>query len=105
MHFAADQWRDIAGMSDEEVSSLIRSDSIDILVDLTGHTSMNRLMVFARKPSPVQVSWCGYPATTGLSSIDYKIVDHYTDPPGMSEHVFTEKLIHMTSCERILLTN
>ena len=89
------QWRNIAGMPDQEVADLIRSDGIDILVDLAGHTAHNRLLVFARKPAPVQVTWIGYPATTGLSSVDYKIVDSQTDPPGLTEQFYTEKLIRM----------
>jgi protein O-GlcNAc transferase len=91
----ADQWRDITGMHDDKLAELIRKNDIDILVDLAGHTAHNRLLLFARKPSPVQVSWIGYPATTGLSSMDYKIVDSYTDPPGMTERFYTEKLIRM----------
>ncbi len=91
----ADLWRDIASMSDEEVSEVIREDEIDILFDLAGHTAHNRMLLFARKPAPVQVSWIGYPATTGLSTMDYKIVDNYTDPPGMTERFYTEKLIRM----------
>ncbi len=92
----ADQWRDIAGMPDEKAAELIRKEGIDILVDLAGHTAHNRLLLFARKPAPVQASWIGYPATTGLSSIDYKIVDKYTDPPGLTEEFYTEKLIRLT---------
>ena len=91
----ADQWRNIVGMSDEMVSEQIRSDKIDILIDLAGHTGGNRMLLFARKPAPVQVSWMGYPATTGLSTMDYKIVDSYTDPPGMTEQFYTENLIRM----------
>jgi len=91
----ADQWHNIAGMSDEKVAEQIRKDQIDILVDLTGHTARNRLLLFARKPAPVQVSWIGYPATTGLPTIDYKIVDQQTDPPGTTEQFYTEKLFRM----------
>ena len=83
------------GMSDEEVAELIRKDKIDILVDFAGHTANNRILLFARKPAPIQVSWIGYLATTGLSTIDYKIVDSYTDPPGKTEQFYTEKLIRL----------
>jgi protein O-GlcNAc transferase len=82
-------------MSDEQVTELIRKDEIDILVDLAGHTASNRILVFARKPAPIQINWIGYPPTTGLSTIDYKIVDNYTDPLGKTEHFYTEKLIRM----------
>jgi len=94
----SDRWRDIAGLSDEEVYALIRKDAIDILIDLTGHTAHNRMLLFARKPAPVQATWIGYPATTGLSAIDYKIVDDYTDPPGMTEQFYTEKLLRIPGC-------
>jgi predicted O-linked N-acetylglucosamine transferase (SPINDLY family) len=92
------QWRDIVGMSDEQVSGLVRSDKIDILVDLAGHTGNNRMLLFARKPAPVQVSWLGYPNTTGLAAVDYRIVDNYTDPPGMTDQFYTEKLSRMPEC-------
>ena len=91
----ADQWRNIVGMSDEAVCEGIRIDKIDILIDLAGHTAGNRMPLFARKPAPVQMSWMGYPATTGLSAVSYKIVDSYTDPPGMTEQFYTEDLIRM----------
>lgn len=91
----SDKWRTIAGLPDEKVLSLIRQDNIDILVDLAGHTGYNRMILFAQKAAPVQVTWIGYPATTGLSAMDYKIVDAYTDPPGMTESYYTEKLIRM----------
>lgn len=90
-----DHWRNIVGMSDEKVAEVIREDAIDILVDLAGHTASNRMTLFARKPSPIQVSWIGYPATTGLSTIDYKIVDNYTDPAGVTKQFYTEQLIRM----------
>jgi len=91
----SEHWRNISGMSDEKAAELIQKDGIDILVDLAGHTANNRILLFARKPAPVQINWIGYPATTGLSTIDYKIVDSYTDPPGMTERFYTEKLIRM----------
>ena len=83
------------GITDEQAAALVRSDKIDILVDLAGHTAGNRMLLFARKPAPVQVSWIGYPNTTGLPTVDYRIVDNYTDPPGMTDPFYTEKLIRM----------
>ena len=91
----AAQWRDIAGKSDEDVAAAVRDDEIDILVDLTGHTENDRLLLFARKPAPVQVTWNGYANTTGLSAIDYRITDGFCDPPGMTEHFHVERLLRM----------
>ena len=91
----ADHWVNILGKTDDEAATLIRDDRIDILVDLAGHTGNNRMLLFARKPAPIQVTWIGYPATTGLSAMDYKIVDSYTDPPGVTEQFYTERLIRM----------
>jgi predicted O-linked N-acetylglucosamine transferase (SPINDLY family) len=74
-------WRPIHGKSDEEVAALVRADGIDLMVDLAGHTG-GRLGLFARRPVPVQLTWLGYPATTGLSSIPYRLTDAVADPPG-----------------------
>jgi protein O-GlcNAc transferase len=93
----ANIWRDVVEMSDEQTADLIRKDQIDILVDLSGLTSP-RILSFARKPAPVQVTWIGYPATTGISTIDYKIVDNVTDPSGIAEQFYTETLIRMPDC-------
>jgi protein O-GlcNAc transferase len=91
----SDQWRNIIGISDEVAAELIYKDEIDILVDLAGHTANNRLLLFARKPAPLQVTWIGYPSTTGLSSMDYKIVDSYTDPVGTTEKYYSEELLRL----------
>lgn len=88
-------WRPIEGISDEQAAEMIRKDRIDICVDLAGHTGYNRILLFARKPAPVQVTWIGYPDTTGLSSMDYRIVDNFTDPVGMTEQFNTETLIRL----------
>ena len=94
----ADQWRDIRMLTDKNAAELVRNDGIDVLIDLAGHTDNNRILLFALKPAPLQVTWIGYPATTGLSTIDYKIVDHYTDPINMTERFYTEKLMRLPQC-------
>ena len=91
----ADTWREISGRSDEQLAELIRDDQIDILVDLTMHMAGNRLLVFARKPAPVQVSWLAYPATTGLTAIDYRLTDPYLDPPGGDDRCYAEESIRL----------
>jgi len=92
----ADGWRDIYKIrSDVEVAELIHEDKIDILVDLAGHTAYNRLGVLALKPAPIQVTYLGYPNTTGLTLVDYRITDAYADPPGMTEKYHTEKLMRL----------
>ena len=87
-----DHWRDIRFLNDGVVAGQIESDKIDILIDLAGHTAKNRLLVFARKPAPIQVSWLGYPATSGMKAMDYRITDIYAEPPGMTEHLNVETL-------------
>ena len=89
------QWRRIAGMNDGQVTNLIREDGIDILVDLAGHTAHNRMLVFARKPAPVQVSYLGYCDTTGLRTMDYRLTDAFADPPGTGGHLHAEQLIRL----------
>jgi predicted O-linked N-acetylglucosamine transferase (SPINDLY family) len=94
----ADHCREIVGVSDEQLTEMVRHDRIDILVDLAVHTDLNRLGVFARKPAPVQVSFAGYPGTTGLRTIDYRLTDPYLDPPDQADSIdpyYSEKSIRL----------
>jgi predicted O-linked N-acetylglucosamine transferase (SPINDLY family) len=88
-------WRNTVSLDDAQLAQHVRDDAIDILVDLSGHTANNRLLVFARKPAPIQVNWLGFPSTTGMSSMDYRITDCYCDPPGMTERFNTETLVRL----------
>uniref|UniRef100_A0A0V0IZP6 Probable UDP-N-acetylglucosamine--peptide N-acetylglucosaminyltransferase SPINDLY n=1 Tax=Solanum chacoense TaxID=4108 RepID=A0A0V0IZP6_SOLCH len=87
-------WRDIYGIDEKKVSSMIREDKVDIMVELTGHTANNKLGTMACRPAPVQVTWIGYPNTTGLPTIDYRITDAMADPPNAKQkHV--EELVRL----------
>lgn len=87
-------WREISGISTQDVAHMIRNDGIDVLIDLAGHTADNSLAVCAMRPAPVQATWLGYPATTGMSQIDYYITDAVCDPPG-TEHLYSETLCRL----------
>lgn len=93
----ADHWRDIHDLTDREVVAQVRADGIDIMVDLAGHTAHNRLTVFALRPAPVQVTYLGYPNTTGLQAIDYRLTDAVADPPDEDNHC-TEELVRLPGC-------
>jgi protein O-GlcNAc transferase len=90
-----DTWRDLVGVPDEPVAELIRSDGIDILVDLCMHMARNRMLVFARKPAPVQVTYLAYVSTTGVDAIDYRLTDPYLDPPGSDDARYTERSVRL----------
>ncbi|HMD54491.1 MAG TPA: tetratricopeptide repeat protein, partial [Phycisphaerae bacterium] len=94
----ADHWCDTLDLSDEQLSDRIIRDQIDILMDLKVHTNDNRLLVFARKPAPIQVTWIGYPGSTGLSTVDYRLTDSYMDPPGLNDAFYTEESIRLPDC-------
>ena len=90
------RWQNIEQLTDQDAADLIRGDQIDILVDLSLHTAYNRLPLFAHKPAPVQITWLGYPGTTGMSSIDYRITDRYLDPEENNQF-YSEKSIYITN--------
>ncbi len=93
----AQVWRDVPDLSDEAFCDLVRSDKIDILVDLAGHEPLNRMSAFARHPAPLQATYLGFANTTGLRAIDHRIVDAITDPPG-SESLAVENLVRLPGC-------
>ncbi len=88
-------WNLVSEFSDTQLAAKIMDDRIDVLLDLSGHSGLNRLPVFARKPAPIQVSWLGYPGTTGLQAMDYYLADPQWLPPGQFDRLFTEKLVYL----------
>ncbi|MBL7224519.1 MAG: tetratricopeptide repeat protein [Desulfobacteraceae bacterium] len=91
----ADHWCSTVGLGDDAVAQLIYKDRIDILIDLAGHTANSRLLVFARKPAPVQVTWLGYPGTTGMPVMDYRLTDEIADPEGDGDKYYSETLARL----------
>jgi len=89
------RWRSIAGAGDDAAAEVIHRDRIDILVDLAGHTTDNRLALFARRVAPVQATWLGYLNTTGVPAMDYRLCDRHTDPTPESAALHTEQLVHL----------
>lgn len=92
------KWHDISRLHDSDVYELVKSDRLDALIDLAGHSGFNRLPVLALKPAPKLVTWIGYANTTGLSTVDYRIVDSFTDPEGLTDSYNSEKLLRMPHC-------
>lgn len=93
-----DKWTNVSRFSDLDIASAIAADGVDILFDLSGHTTHSRPGVLAAKPARMQVSWIGYPATTGLPTVDYRLVDEYSDPAGAADIYFTERLWRVPGC-------
>jgi protein O-GlcNAc transferase len=93
----ADEWHSTAGMSDQAMADLIREKHIDILVDLNLHMASERMLVFARKPAPVQVTYLAYAGTSGLPTMDYRFTDPFLDPPGESDLWYSEKSVRLRS--------
>ncbi|MDH5512939.1 MAG: tetratricopeptide repeat protein, partial [Gammaproteobacteria bacterium] len=90
-----DRWHEILQLDDAAASDLIRSEEIDILVDIAGHTGGNRLGVFARRSAPVQITYLGYPNTTGLHAMGFRLTDPVADPPGFTDAWYTEQLVRL----------
>lgn len=97
MNYFADHWRHTYGASADAVAAQMRTDGIDIAIDLAGHTKNNLLEALARKPAPVQLTWLGYPDSTGLSSIDWRITDYIADPDTpQRQNLYTEQLLRLS---------
>jgi protein O-GlcNAc transferase len=93
-----DDWHDVATLSDPQAARLVQELRIDVLVDLAGHGADHRLTLFARKPAPVQVTFLGYPDTTGMRAVDYRLTDGWQDPPRMTEHLHAERVARLDRC-------
>jgi len=90
-----EEWRDVSRLGDDWIADRTRADRIDILVDLAGHTGEGRPLLFAHKLAPVQVTWLGYPNTTGIAAIDYRLSDAVADPEGAADRFHVEKLVRL----------
>jgi predicted O-linked N-acetylglucosamine transferase (SPINDLY family) len=90
-----DHWREVAHLTDERLAEYLREEGIDILVDLTHHVGVNRLLTFARKPAPVQITYLACCSSTGLPTIDYRFSDSYMDPPDQRAPDCSEETIHL----------
>lgn len=90
-------WRPVAALSDDALADLVRSDEVDILVELTGHTAFNRLGCLVKKPAPVQITWIGYPNSTGMREVDYRFTDSLADPADTQQE-FAEALVRLPRC-------
>ena len=93
----ADHWHDVASTDGRPLAERIRSDGIDILVDLSGHTANNRLQAFTYRPAPVQATWAGYVGTTGIAEIDYLISDPRQTPEGVDSD-YVERIVRLRDC-------
>jgi protein O-GlcNAc transferase len=91
---AKSEWRNVWPLTDDEIAERIRADAIDILFDLAGHTGNNRILVMARRPAPIQITWAGYVGTTGLAAIDYLLADRHEIPPALDGH-YREQVLRM----------
>jgi len=95
---SADAWHDVLACNDADLAGQIRQDKIDVLIDLAMHMAQNRLLMFARKPAPVQAAWLAYPGGTGLDAMDYRITDRFMDPEGRDAPFYAEESICLPDC-------
>ena len=95
LQLQADVWREVATLSDAQLADSIREDGIDILIDLMVHQRENRMLTFAQKPAPVQVTYLGYCSTTGLDTIDYRLTDPFLDPKGVNDAYYSEQSVYL----------
>lgn len=95
---SADLWRDCRALSDNKLAMQVWEDRTDILIDLHGHTVGHRMGVLNNRPAPVQATYCGYPHSTGLRAVGHRIVDAMTDPPGLTDAHYVERLERMDGC-------
>lgn len=98
MQSCVDVWRHTYTLSDAQLAEGIRNDQIDLLIDLSMHIDGSRLLAFARKPAPIQMTYLAYPGTTGLAAMDYRISDNFIDPPGSDDTVYSEKTLRLPHC-------
>lgn len=90
-----DKWDDVSRLSTDKLIQKITQDSIDILIDLNGHSAGARLDIFAKRSAPIQMSWLGYPSTTGLANMDFRITDRIADPVGLNDDFYSEQLLRL----------
>ena len=98
----AEHFIPVAGLPDSQLAGQVNNDAIDILIDLNGHTADNRLPMFFLRPAPLQLTWLGYPGTTGVSAIDYRVTDVYADPPGITDKLHVEALWRLPARTRVI---
>jgi len=91
----SDRWHPLVDVDHDAAARRIAEDRIDILVDLAGHTAGGRPLLFARRPAPIQIGWLGYPDTTGLTTVDYRLTDAIADPPGQTDRWHSEQLVRL----------
>ncbi len=91
-------WFDCSTLSDPFVAAESRKHAVDILIDLAGHMPSSRVELLAHRPAPITMTYLGYPHSTGMSRVDYRIVDSYTDPVGVADQFATEKLLRLDPC-------